>query len=96
MKKTLIRGSVAAAAAGTALACVAAGTAQADTFIPLPNGKVTQRVGSGAITIVATGQSAKLSPGMVALPTTRNAWVSGTVRATIKGKEPGNGSIQAG
>jgi hypothetical protein len=85
-----------AAAAAIAIGSVVATPAAADTFIPLPDGAVTTKIGGGAITIKATRQSAKLSPGMVALPTTRNAWVSGSVRATIKGAEPGNGSIQAG
>ncbi|MDF0532602.1 MspA family porin [Tsukamurella sp. 8F] len=96
MKKIVLRGAAAAAVAGTAIAGLASGAANADTFIPLPSGQVTQRIGDGAIVVSATGQSAKLSPGMVALPTTRNAWVSGTLRATIKGKKPGNGSISAG
>ncbi|MDF0531404.1 MspA family porin [Tsukamurella sp. 8F] len=96
MKKIVLRGAAAAVVAGTAVAGLASGAADADTFIPLPNGSVTQRIGGGAITVTATGQSAKLSPGMVALPSTRNAWVSGTVRATIKGAKPGNGTIQAG
>ncbi|GAA4404345.1 MspA family porin [Tsukamurella soli] len=96
MKKHVIRAASAAAVAGLGLSALAAGPANADTLIRLPGGKTVQRIGAGTITVTLTGESAKLSPGMVALPTTRNAWVSGTVHAKITGKDPGNGTLQAG
>ncbi|MDP0400068.1 MspA family porin [Tsukamurella strandjordii] len=40
--------------------------------------------------------TARFSPGMVALPTTRNAWVSGIVSVTVTGGSADGGSIQAG
>lgn len=96
MKNIAIRGAVVAAAAGVALGTVSTGVANADTFIPLPNGSVSNKVGDSTVTVSITNQSAKLSPGMVALPTTRNAWVSGLVSVKINGGKPDGGSIAAG
>ncbi len=98
MKYMLFRCAIVAVTAGVGVAASSAGPATADTFIPLPGGKTVQRLpsGAGSIVVTLTGESAKLSPGMVALPTTRNAWVSGTVHARITGENPGNGTLQAG
>ncbi|NMD55080.1 MULTISPECIES: MspA family porin [Tsukamurella] len=96
MKNIAIRGAVVAAAAGVALGTVSTGVANADTFIPLPNGSVSNKVGDSNVVVSITNQSAKLSPGMVALPTTRNAWVSGLVSVKINGGKPDGGSIAAG
>ncbi|KXO97184.1 MspA (plasmid) [Tsukamurella tyrosinosolvens] len=96
MKKIAIRGAAVAAAAGVAMGALSTGAANADTFIPLPNATTTAKVGDSTVTVSVTNQSAKLSPGMVALPTTRNAWVSGLVSAKISGGKPDGGSIQAG
>ncbi|MGX9293976.1 MspA family porin [Tsukamurella paurometabola] len=90
------------AAAGLATAgAVTAGllmpaTASADTVIPLRDATQSAKVGSGSIVITVKGQRARLSPGMVALPTTRNAWVSGTVSVKVNGAEADGGSIEAG
>ncbi len=96
MKKLAIRGAGVAAAAGVALGALSTGAANADTFIPLPNGSVTAKVGDSTLVVTINNQSAKLSPGMVALPTTRNAWVSGTVTAKLTGGKADGGSIAAG
>ncbi len=96
MKSMFIRATVAAVVAGTSVAVPFSGTSAADTIIPLPNGRTVEQIGDGTIVVTATGQSARLSPGMVSLPTTRNAWVSGTLHAVLKGENPGNGTIQAG
>ncbi len=92
--------SLAAAAIATAgaatVALLAPATASADTVIPLRNASQTVKAGSGSITVSVTGQRAKLSPGMVALPTTRNAWVSGTVSVKVNGADADGGSIEAG
>lgn len=90
MKKLAIRGA-ALAATGVLAATAFAGTANADTFMKLPNDSVR----NGAVTVSVTNQSAVLSPSMVALPTSRNAWVSGTVSVKVDGKASG-GSIRAG
>lgn len=94
--KTSFKRASAACAIAVSVATVMAGTAHADTFIPLKNGSITQKLGSGTITVTVTGQSAKLSPGMVSLPTTRNAWVSGTIAAKLSGADADGGSIEAG
>lgn len=75
---------------------VAPVTAGADTVIPLRDSVKTVKAGSGAITITVKGQRARLSPGMVALPTTRNAWVSGAVSVKVSGADADGGSIEAG
>jgi hypothetical protein len=84
--------TVGVAAAGL----LAPGSAGADTLIPLRDATQSVKAGSGAITIKVTGQNARLSPGMVALPTTRNAWVSGKVAVTVNGAAADGGSIEAG
>lgn len=96
MKNLAIRGAAVAAVAGVALGAASTGVANADTFIPLPTETVTQKVGDGSITISLGKNSALLSPGMVALPTTRNAWVSGSVSVKLSGTKASGGSIQAG
>ncbi|MBS4103007.1 MspA family porin [Tsukamurella paurometabola] len=96
MKKIAIRGAAVAAAAGVAMGALSTGAANADTFIPLPSNSSSAKIGDATVTVSITNQSAKLSPGMVSLPTTRNAWVSGVVSAKIAGGKADGGSIQAG
>lgn len=96
MKNIAIRGAAIAAAAGVAMGALSTGAANADTFIPLPSDSTTSKIGDATVTVSIKNQSAKLSPGMVALPTTRNAWVSGVVSAKINGGKADGGSIQAG
>lgn len=96
MKNIAIRGAAVAAAAGVALGALSTGTANADTFIPLPNNSTTNKIGDASVTVTISNQSAKLSPGMVSLPTTRNAWVSGLVSVKINGGKADGGSIAAG
>ncbi|GAA4404337.1 hypothetical protein GCM10023147_46670 [Tsukamurella soli] len=96
MKKSILRGAAVVAAVGAAFGALSSGAANADTYIPLPDGRVVQPLpGGGSIVVTITHQSAKLSPGMVALPTSRNAWASGVVRAKINGPTPGNGTLKA-
>ncbi|CAM4070228.1 MspA family porin [Tsukamurella strandjordii] len=88
-------GAIAATATVGLLGPVA--TAGADTVIPVRNASATTKIGSGgSLTVTVKQQTARLSPGMVALPTTRNAWVSGVVSAKIDGADPSGGSIEAG
>lgn len=95
MKKTAIRGAAVAAAAGVAMVAMSTGAANADTLLNLGTTSTTQKVGSANVTITLKNHTAKLSPGMVALPTTRNAWVSGVVSVKVDGKAK-SGSIGAG
>ncbi|AUN39264.1 MspA (plasmid) [Tsukamurella tyrosinosolvens] len=96
MTTKLIRTAATAVMAGLAISATSQGAAHADTFIPLPNASTTAKMGSATLTISITKQSARLSPGMVALPTTRNAWVSGVVKAEVTGGTGDGGAIAAG
>lgn len=96
MKKLAFRGAAVAAAAGVAMGALSTGAASADTFIPLPNSSTSAKVGGATVTVTVSNQSAKLSPGMVALPTTRNAWVSGLVSVKVDGGKASSGAISAG
>jgi hypothetical protein len=96
MNKLFTRTLAAAAVAGCAVTALSTGAAGADTYIPLPDGQTVNPIGDGSVTVRISNQHAVLSPGQVALPTTRNAWVSGMVTVDIAGTNPGNGSIHAG
>ncbi|WP_231706939.1 MspA family porin [Tsukamurella sputi] len=65
-------------------------------MIPLRDTVKTVKVGSGSITVTVKGQKARLSPGMVALPTTRNAWVTGAISVKLTGADADAGTIEAG
>jgi hypothetical protein len=86
-----------AAATAVALGLLSAGTANADTFIGLPDGHL---VGDG-VTITRAGEHALVSPSLAANGTGRVVWVSGIVTAdvtTVQGEdEPGpwNGADNA-
>ncbi|MEV0030036.1 MspA family porin [Nocardia sp. NPDC050793] len=67
------------AAAAVAMGLLSTGAADADTFVPLPNG---ERVGAG-VTIARTGERAVISPSLAANGAGRVAWVSGTVVADV-------------
>ncbi|BDH55963.1 MspA family porin [Tsukamurella sp. PLM1] len=90
------RASLTTAGAVTVGLLAPAPSTGADTVIPLRDTTKSIKAGSGTITIAVKGQRARLSPGMVALPTTRNAWVSGTVSVKVSGSDADGGSIEAG
>lgn len=96
MKKIALRGAAVAAAAGIAIGGLSTGAANADTVMRFPTATTTQKVGDGNITVTVTNHVVRLSPGMVALPSTRNAWVSGVVSAKVDGAKADGGSITAG
>ncbi|MFC9998653.1 MspA family porin [Nocardia sp. NPDC127526] len=84
------------AAAAVAMGLFSTGAANADTFVPLPDG---QRVGPG-VTITRTQESAKISPSLAANGAGRVAWLSGIVTADVtqtpEGKPgPWNGAANA-
>ncbi|TWS19028.1 MspA family porin [Tsukamurella asaccharolytica] len=85
-----------ASAGALAATLLAPATASADTVIPLRDVTQSVKAGAGTITVSVKAQRAKLSPGMVALPTTRNAWVSGVVSVKVNGAAADGGSIEAG
>ncbi|MEU1525428.1 MspA family porin [Nocardia rhamnosiphila] len=73
-RKTIARATFTAALAA---GLVSAGVADADTFVPLPGGTVTETLADGtAVTVRIVGESATVSPSMGATPLHRNAWVS--------------------
>ena len=72
-------GSVAAAAA-IALGFLSAGAANADTFVPLPDGEIADPVGN---VIKRTAESALVSPSLAGTGAGRVAWVSGTVTVDV-------------
>lgn len=85
-----------AAAAAVALGFLSAGAANADTFVPLPDGEIAASSGN---VIKRFAESALISPSLAANGAGRVAWVSGTVTADVKGVPanaeagPSNGGI---
>ncbi|RJO76394.1 mspA family protein [Nocardia panacis] len=81
-----------AAAATVAMGLFSTGAANADTFVPLPDG---QKIGPG-VTITRNGEHAVISPSLSANGAGRVAWLSGNavadITATPEGKAgPANG-----
>ncbi|WP_405485955.1 MspA family porin [Nocardia sp. NBC_00511] len=90
-RKTMARAAGVGVAATAALGLLSTGAANADTFIPLPGGSLTQTMDDGTVvTIDLTGESANINPSMGSTPLHRNAWVSGSTRVTLSGA---NGSV---
>ncbi|MFC9475748.1 MspA family porin [Nocardia sp. NPDC056952] len=71
--------SVGAAVAVT-IGLLSAGAANADTFVPLPDG---QKLGPG-VTVSRTGEHAVISPSLAANGAGRVVWVSGNARADVQ------------
>ena len=67
------------AAAAVAVGLLSVGAANADTFVPLPDG---QKAGPG-VNITRTGEHATVSPSMAANGAGRVAWVSGNAAADV-------------
>lgn len=91
VRKTMARAAGIGAVATAALGLFSTGAANADTFVPLPGGSITETMDDGTVvTISMTGESANINPSMGATPLHRNAWVSGTARVTLSGA---NGTV---
>jgi hypothetical protein len=85
---TFARTAALIAATGAAVGLLSAGAANADTFVPLPGGSVTETLVDGTtVTLSMTGESALINPPMGATPLHRNVWVSGSARAEISGAD---------
>lgn len=83
---TIARTAGLTAAAVTAIGLLSTGAANADTFIPLPGGTITETLADGTtVTLSVTAESALINPSMGATPLHRNVWASGTVRADLSG-----------
>ncbi|MGW6425433.1 MspA family porin [Nocardia sp. NPDC055053] len=75
------RGAVGACAAvAVTIGLLSAGAANADTFVPLPDG---EKLGPG-VTLSRTGEHAVISPSMAANGVGRVVWVSGNARADVQ------------
>ncbi|GCE36305.1 hypothetical protein Rhow_001671 [Rhodococcus wratislaviensis] len=98
--KTLRHGAKAAgvvAAATVAIGLLSTGAANADTFVPLQDGTITQTLLDGTVvTVRQTGNSANISPSMGSTPLHRNVWASGTIDVSIEGGTAKGGTIDAG
>lgn len=69
------------AAAAVAIGLFSTGAANADTFVPLPDGQ--KAAPSGTVTITRTGEHAVISPSMAANGAGRVVWVTGNAVAEI-------------
>ncbi|WP_433665509.1 MspA family porin [Nocardia sp. CA-128927] len=67
------------AAAAVAMGLLSTGAANADVFVPLPDG---QKIGPG-VTITRTGEHAVVSPSLAANGAGRVVWVSGNASADV-------------
>ncbi|MDJ0416584.1 MspA family porin [Rhodococcus opacus] len=98
--KTLRHGAKAAgvvAAATVAIGLLSTGAANADTFVPLQDGNITQTLLDGTVvTVRQTANSANISPSMGSTPLHRNVWASGTIDVSIDGGTAKGGTIDAG
>ncbi|GAB4589109.1 MspA family porin [Nocardia sp. IFM 10818] len=74
------RVAVFGAAASVAVGLLSTGAANADAFVPLPDGQKTSPAG---VTISRVGEHAVISPSLAANGAGRTAWVSGKVFADV-------------
>ncbi|APB01214.1 hypothetical protein NS506_07192 [Nocardia seriolae] len=72
-----------------------AGSARADTFIPLPGGTITRQLADGTtMTVRITGESAKISGSMGDTPAHRNVWTTAVASVDLDGPSAGSNQIQ--
>lgn len=84
---TIARMAGLTAAAATAIGLLSTGAANADTFIPLPGGTITETLADGTtVTLSVTAESALINPSMGSTPLHRNVWVSATAHADLAGE----------
>ncbi|MFE3754598.1 MspA family porin [Nocardia tengchongensis] len=69
------------AAAAVAIGLFSTGAANADTFVPLPDGQKVNP--AGTVTITRTGEHAIVSPSLAANGAGRTVWVSGAASAVV-------------
>ncbi|MGW4248052.1 MspA family porin [Nocardia sp. NPDC004722] len=69
------------AAAAVAVGLFSTGAANADTFVPLPDGQKVNP--AGTVTITRTGEHAVVSPSLAANGAGRVVWVSGAASAVV-------------
>ncbi|MHD0280756.1 MspA family porin [Rhodococcus aetherivorans] len=74
------------ATVAVAIGFASAGAANADTFVPLPDGSITETLNGTTVTVSRVGETANISPSMGATALHRNVWVSGTAKVEISGQ----------
>ena len=84
------------AVSAVALGFFSAGAANADTFVPLPDGSITRTIDGGTtVTVSRVGETALISPSLGSTPLHRNVWTSGTAVVDVSGPKT-SGSIEPG
>ncbi|MFD4183738.1 MspA family porin [Rhodococcus sp. NPDC058514] len=85
------------ATAAIAIGFFSAGAASADTFVPLPDGSITETLVDGTVvTVSMTGESANISGSMGSTPLHRNVWVSGSAKVVLSGANADGAKIEPG
>ncbi|MBC2642884.1 MULTISPECIES: MspA family porin [unclassified Rhodococcus (in: high G+C Gram-positive bacteria)] len=96
-RKNGVRLAAVGAAAAATMGFFSVGAANADTFIPLPGGSITQTLADGTVvTVNLTDESANISPSMGSTPLHRNVWVNGKAAVTLDGAGAKGATITPG
>ena len=96
-RKNGVRLAAVGAAAAATMGFFSVGAANADTFIPLPGGSITQTLADGTVvTVNLTDESANVSPSMGSTPLHRNVWVNGKASVTLDGAGAKGATITPG
>ncbi|GAA4404341.1 MspA family porin [Tsukamurella soli] len=83
--KAAVRVGVAAAVVATAASALASGAANADTYVPLPNGTKNLLTGSSLrVVLSSTGNHVKILPSL-ATAQTRTTWVTSNAHVDVSG-----------
>ncbi|QYB02986.1 MspA family porin [Rhodococcus sp. USK10] len=96
-RKNGVRLAAVGAAAAATMGFFSVGAANADTFVPLPGGSITQTLADGTVvTVNLTDESANISPSMGSTPLHRNVWVNGKAAVHLEGAGATGADIQPG
>ncbi|KAF0966165.1 MspA family porin [Rhodococcus sp. T7] len=96
-RKNGVRLAAVGAAAAATMGFFSVGAANADTFVPLPGGSITQTLADGTVVHVnLTDESANISPSLGATPLHRNVWVNGKASVHLDGAGATGADIQPG
>ncbi|KAF0966163.1 MspA family porin [Rhodococcus sp. T7] len=96
-RKNGVRLAAVGAAAAATMGFFSVGAANADTFVPLPGGSITQTLADGTVVHVnLTDESANISPSLGATPLHRNVWVSGKASVNLEGAGAKGAKIEPG
>ncbi len=81
--------------AAVVLGLLPAGTAGADTFIPLPGGEISRQLPDGTtVTVRIDGESVKISPSMGGTHIHRNVWATGRGIVDLSGPSAATATIK--